>query len=215
VNILLFNNRIYGLTKGQYSPTSPPGKRTGSTPFGSIDHPVDPIRFALGADASFVARVVDVDARHFQKVLRRAAMHRGATFVEIYQNCPIFNDDAFIQLSDKKQRPDHALYLEHGEKMVFGPEKEHGIAYDEVMLPRVVPADDPNVLVHDETNIMMAQMLAMMGSIPGMPTPLGVFRAIDRPSYERQLNEQVEAQKQAKSLTIQQVLESGETWTVE
>jgi len=215
VRILLFNNRIYGLTKGQYSPTSPVGKRSGSTPFGSIDHPLDPIRFALGADASFVARVIDVDAKHFQKILRRAAVHRGTTFVEIYQNCPIFNDDAFIQLSDKKQRPDHALYLEHGEKMIYGPNQEFGIAFDEVMLPRVVAADDPAVLVHDEQNIMLAQMLSMMESTPGMPTPLGVFRAVDRPTYERALNEQVEAQKQAKDLTIQQVLESGETWTVE
>jgi 2-oxoglutarate ferredoxin oxidoreductase subunit beta len=214
VRILLFNNRIYGLTKGQYSPTSPIGKRTGSTPFGSIDHPVDPIRFALGADASFVARVVDVDAKQFQSILTRAAMHRGTAFVEIYQNCPIFNDDAFIQLADKKQRPDHALYLEHGEKMLFGPDKDKGIAYDAVMLPRVVAADDPAVLVHDETNLMMAQMLALMEGIPGLPTPLGVFRAVDRPTYERQLNEQVEAQKALKTLTIQEVLESGETWTV-
>ncbi len=213
LKILLFNNRIYGLTKGQYSPTSEPGKRTASTPVGSIDYPVDPLRFVLGAGAGFVARVVDIDAKHFQTVLERAAKHHGATFIEIYQNCPIYNDDAFVQLTDKKTRPKYALYLEHGAKLVFGPDNEHGIAVDGSMNPIVVPADDPRVLVHDEGSEMLALVLSRLDG-PEMPTPLGVIRAVERPTYEELLVEQVEAQKQGRPGALQELLESGETWEV-
>ncbi len=215
IQLLLFNNRIYGLTKGQYSPTSPVNTRSSSSPFGSLDHPTEPMRFALGADASFLARVIDVDAKPFQKILRRAADHRGTSFVEIYQNCPIYNDGAFVQLEDRKQRPQHALYLEHGEKMLFGADKEHGIAIDARMTAKVVAADDPGILVHDETNPMIAQLLAHMSSLPAMPTPLGVLHAVSRPTYDQQLNDQVKAQREAKTLSLQEVLEAGETWTVD
>jgi 2-oxoglutarate ferredoxin oxidoreductase subunit beta len=215
LNILLFNNRIYGLTKGQYSPTSEPGTRTGSSPLGSIDHPVDPGRFALGSGATFLARAVDVDAVAFQGVLKRAQDHRGTSFVEIYQNCPIYNDGAFVQLSDKKERPKHALYLEHGKKMIFGPAKEHGLAMDSSFRPKVVAADDPSVLVHDETSEMLAAILTRLDA-PGLPTPLGVIYAVSRPTYDVLVNEQVQRQREAKGGTLQGLLEGGgETWTVE
>ena len=148
-------------------------------------------------------------------MLRRAADHRGTSFIEIYQNCPIYNDGAFIQLEDRKQRPQHALYVEHGEKMLFGLEKEHGIALDDKMVARVVPADDPGVLVHDETNAMIAQLLANMPRQADMPTPLGILHAVSRPTYDQQLNDQVAAQRKAKTLSLQAVLETGETWTVD
>ena len=214
LNILLFNNRIYGLTKGQYSPTSEPGKRTTSTPVGSIDHPVDPLRFALGAGATFVARAIDIDAKAFQGVIERAAKHEGTSFVEIYQNCPIYNDDAFVQLSDKKSRPKHALYLEHGKPMLFGPDREFGIALDAALSPEVVRADDPRVLVHDEQSEIQALVLSRMTG-DELPTPLGILRAVSRPTYERLLNEQVAAQQQSRAQTVQQLLEAGSTWTVE
>ncbi len=214
LRILLFNNRIYGLTKGQYSPTSLPGARTASTPVGSIDHPVEPVRFALGAGGTFVARVVDVDAQPFQTTIKRAAEHEGTAFVEILQNCPIFNDGAFVQLAEKKSRPAHALYVEHGKPLVFGEKKELGIALDSTMRPRVVPADDASILVHDETNPMIAMTLSLLSGMPGMPTPLGVLHAVERPTYDALLNEQVARQRAAKGGTLQDLLESGETWTV-
>ncbi|MEM9192339.1 MAG: 2-oxoacid:ferredoxin oxidoreductase subunit beta [Myxococcota bacterium] len=214
LNILLFNNRIYGLTKGQYSPTSPEGIRTASTPVGSVDHPVDPLRFTLGAGATFVARVVDVDAKHFQEILKRAAAHEGTSFVEILQNCPIYNDGAFAQLADRKQRPEHALYLRHGEKLVFGPEKEHGLAMDETFQPKVVAADDPAVLSHDETSEAMAQFLSRCAA-NGLPTPLGVIRAVEKSTYETAVNAQIDEQREKRATTLQALLETGGTWTVE
>jgi len=214
VNILLFNNQIYGLTKGQYSPTSETGKRTYSSPVGSIDYPVEPVQVALGSSATFVARVLDVDAKHFQEMLQRAADHEGASLVEILQNCPIYNDGAFLSLSDKKKRPDNAIYLRNGERMVFGADGDKGLAWDSCMDWKVVGADDDAVLVHDETNVMQALALSRISG-EGMPKPLGVIYAVERPSYDRLLNEQVKAQRQAKGGTLQELLESGGTWTVE
>ncbi len=213
VKILLFNNRIYGLTKGQYSPTSPTGTRTKSSPVGSIDYPVDPVRFALGCGGGFVARVIDVDAKHFQGVLSRAATHRGAAFLEIYQNCPIFNDGAFAQLTDKAQKDQRVLYVEHGKRMVFGKNGEHGIAMTPDLTPRVVPGDSEEVVVHDETNEMISLFLSRFEG-PDLPVPVGVLHAVERPSYDAMLDEQVERQRTERATTLQAVLESGETWTV-
>ena len=213
VRILLFNNRVYGLTKGQYSPTSLVGARTKSTPQGSIDYPVDPVRFALGCSAGFVARVIDVDAKHFQAVIERAALHRGTTLVEIYQNCPIFNDGAYAPLTDKGTKDDRLLYLEHGKKLVFGKNGEKGIAMDRDGRPRVVEGTSDEVLVHDETNETLSLFLSRFEGTD-LPTPVGVFRAVERPTYEALLRDQVEQQRQSRGGTLQALLESGETWTV-
>src|SRR6185369_13028249 len=171
LNILLFNNRIYGLTKGQYSPTSETGKVTKSTPAGSLDHPFDPIALALGADASFVARSVDVDAKHLQEVLRRAHAHRGASFVEILQNCNIFNDGAFNDLSDKQIKADHQLVLEHGKPLIFGKDKDirmNGQRAEVVQLADGI--SEKELVVHDETNLALAFMLGNFE--PPLPTPV-------------------------------------------
>ena len=213
LKIMLFNNRVYGLTKGQYSPTSLLGTRSKSTPVGSIDYPVDPIRFALGCGAGFVARTVDVDAKHFQATLERAHQHKGTTFLEIYQNCPIFNDGAYAQLTDKQTKQDHLLYLEHGKPMVFGKNDEKGIASGPGMTPKVVDADSPEVMVHDEESEMISLFLSRFDD-HSLPVPVGVFRAIDRGTYEDMLTAQVQKQREAKGGTLQDLLESGETWTV-
>ena len=213
VKIMLFNNRVYGLTKGQYSPTSLVGTRTKSTPQGSIDYPVDPVRFALGCGAGFVARVIDIDAKHFQAVIERAAHHTGTTLVEIYQNCPIFNDGAFATLTDKSTKDDHLLYVEHGKKMIFGKNGDKGIAMDREGRARVVDATSDDVVVHDEASDILALFLSRLDG-PELPTPVGVFRAVERAPYETLMNEQIERQRAARGGTVQQLLESGETWRV-
>jgi 2-oxoglutarate ferredoxin oxidoreductase subunit beta len=214
IKVLLFNNRIYGLTKGQYSPTSEQGKVTKSTPMGSIDYPVDPVRFALMAGATFVARTIDVDAVHFQSVLKRAAEHKGSAFIEILQNCPIYNDDAFIELSDKKQRPEHGIYLENGKPLVFGEAKDKTVRFTDKFELEVAPLSEGGALVHDETSPVVPELIAKLEP-PKFPRPLGVFRAIERPSYDQLLSDQVAAARaKGKGRTLQALLESGETWRV-
>src|ERR1700747_305403 len=149
IKIPLFNNRIYGLTKGQYSPTSEQGKVTKSTPFGSLDTPFNPLSLAIGAEASFVARTIDSDRKHLTSLLRAAADHRGAAFVEIYQNCPIFNDEAFTPVTAPGEREQHVIRLEHGQPVVFGADNEHGLRFGALGSLEVVPASDGSVLVHD------------------------------------------------------------------
>jgi 2-oxoglutarate ferredoxin oxidoreductase subunit beta len=213
IKYLLFNNRIYGLTKGQYSPTSELGKKTKSTPMGSIDYPIDPVGMALGAGATFVARTVDVDAQGFQQVLASAASHKGTAFVEIYQNCNIFNDGAFVQIQDKKSRPAHALYLSHGKPMRFGEKNEKGITLDNQGRPQVVDVaavGEDTLLVHDETSDTLPFVLSRMKP-PHFPTPLGVIRKVQLESYDAMLNAQVEASK-PKRKTVQELLNSGETY---
>ena len=213
LKILLFNNRIYGLTKGQYSPTSEPGKVTKSSPVGSIDYPVDPVRFALAAGATFVARTLDVDAPHFQAVLARAAAHKGTAFIEIYQNCPIYNDDTFIQLTDKKTRPTYGTYLEHGKPILFGEQREHGIRLNAQHALEVVPANTDGLLVHDEGSAILPEIIAKLEP-PSFPRPLGVFRNVSRPTYDDQLRDQVKQQQAKKKTTVQDLLTGRETWTV-
>jgi 2-oxoglutarate/2-oxoacid ferredoxin oxidoreductase subunit beta len=216
LNILVFNNRIYGLTKGQYSPTSEPGKITKSTPLGSVDRPFDPLALALGAAGTFIARSVDVEAKHLQEILRRAHAHRGASFVEILQNCNVFNDGAFDDLTDKARKSDHTLVLEHGRPMVFGRDRDRGIRLHG-LVPEVVElgsgVSETELLVHDEQDPTIAAFLSRLGP-PDFPTPIGVLYAVDRPSYDAAVNAQVTAAKAQSPADLRALLHRGETWTV-
>jgi 2-oxoglutarate ferredoxin oxidoreductase subunit beta len=217
LNVLLFNNRIYGLTKGQYSPTSEVGKRTKSTPQGSVDHPFHPVQLALGAGATFIARALDVDTRHLQAVLRRAHAHRGTSFVEILQNCNVFNDGAFEALTDKTTKAEHTLTLEHGRPLVFGADGRRGIRLGPDLRPEVVAVDgDPaaaGVLVFDETNPMHALIVSRLEP-PAMPTPIGVFAATERPCYEEGTTALVHAAQAAQRPDLGALLRRGDVWTV-
>ncbi|MEN9593648.1 MAG: hypothetical protein RLY23_131 [Actinomycetota bacterium] len=220
ITILMFNNQIYGLTKGQYSPTSEVGKVTKSTPFGSIDHPFNPISVALGAEASFVARTHDMDRKHMTEVFRRANAHQGASFVEIYQNCNVFNDGAFDAVVAKDSRADMLIDLHHGEKIVFGANGEHGVMLDEFGEAHVVSVADvglEKILVHDEQRPepSLAFALSRLASGPYEPTPVGIFRAIQRPSYEIELSRQLAAvQERGGAPDLDGLLGSGNVWEV-
>ncbi len=220
LKVLLFNNRIYGLTKGQYSPTSEVGKRTKSSPIGSVDTPFDPISVALGAGATFVARSVDIFQPHLKSVLKRAAEHKGSAFVEIFQNCNIFNDKAFSNVTEKAARNENALYLEHGKPLTFGKDVERGILRrgDDLEVVELggsdgVSADD--CITWDETreNPALAFELAHLDSTR-FPVPLGVFRAVDHPVYENEVLSQIKAQEEAKPGKLEDLLYAGDTWTV-
>jgi 2-oxoglutarate ferredoxin oxidoreductase subunit beta len=218
LNILLFNNRIYGLTKGQYSPTSELGKRTKSSPEGSIENPVNPIGVAIGAEASFIARSGDVLQKHMSYVLKRAAAHRGATLVEILQNCIIFNNGTWSHLTAPDQRADHVLYLEHGKPMRFGNSLEKGIRLNG-LVPEVVSVEEvgeENLLVHDEqaAEPTLAYLLSRMGP-PEFPTPVGVFRAVDKPIYDDLLMGQVQTAQKQKKADLDLLYRQGDTWVVE
>jgi 2-oxoglutarate ferredoxin oxidoreductase subunit beta len=219
VKILMFNNRIYGLTKGQYSPTSEVGKRTKSTPLGSLDNPFNPLALALGSGATFVARSVDIYQKHLRETLRRAAEHEGTAFIEIYQNCNIFNDHAFEYMTEKSVRDDQTLYLEHGQPLVFGKEKDRGIrmAGTELEVVRLGDGVSPeDCLTWDEAaaNPTMAFMMAQMLP-PEMPTPIGVLRAVEHPAYHRQVVEQIDAAVESQGEgKLQDLLYSGEIWKV-
>ncbi len=223
LQILLFNNRVYGLTKGQYSPTSRLGMRTKSTPDGSIDHPVDPVAFALGSGATFVARTVDVDAKHLQTVLQRAHEHRGTAFVEILQNCPVYNDDEWIEVEDRKTRADAGLKLADGEPLVYGRTGERRGIRIQDGIPSVVSLEDDQdpasagVAVHNERYETPAYAFALASlRRPEFPIPMGVLRAVESPSYEVLLEGQVSAAIERRGQgDLAQLLGSGDTWTVE
>jgi 2-oxoglutarate ferredoxin oxidoreductase subunit beta len=216
VKILLFNNRIYGLTKGQYSPTSELGKQTYSSPFGSADRPLDPAHFALGCGATFVARSYDTAGPHLVNVLRRAAQHRGTAFVEILQNCHVFNDGAFEAVTSKATAATNQLRLEHGKPMLFGASTDQGIVLDRASLKlqrASAMADSAAILQHDESNPVMAQFLASM-AFPDFPVPLGVLYAAAEPTYEQQLH-RLDAQAKEKSRGgLDALLKSGQVWRV-
>jgi 2-oxoglutarate ferredoxin oxidoreductase subunit beta len=218
--ILLFNNQIYGLTKGQYSPTSEPGKVTKSTPFGSLDHPYNPVSLALGAEASFVARTHDMDRKHMMETFRRAYEHKGAAFVEIYQNCNVFNDGAFEAVTSKEARPSMLIPLEHGKPVRFGPEGEKGVvidSYGSAKIVDVAEVGEENLLVHDEKreDPSLAFALSRLASGPYSPTPIGVFRAVERPDYGSLVSEQLGAAAAKKGPgDLAALLRSGTTWTV-
>jgi 2-oxoglutarate ferredoxin oxidoreductase subunit beta len=217
VNILLFNNRIYGLTKGQYSPTSEIGKVTKSTPMGSIDYPLNPISVALGAEATFVARTIDVDAKHLQDVVKRASQHRGASFVEILQNCNIFNDGAWSALTEKDTKAESTLVLEHGKPLVFGKQRDKGIRMNGQKLEVAQLGNEINeshLLIHDEQSDALAFLLGTMQP-PKFPTPLGVFRAVQRTTYDDAINAQLmQAKGQHGVGDLNELFARGDTWDV-
>jgi 2-oxoglutarate/2-oxoacid ferredoxin oxidoreductase subunit beta len=220
VKILMFNNQIYGLTKGQYSPTSEEGKVTKSTPFGSLDHPFNPVALALGAEATFVARTIDVDRAHLTGVLRRAAEHDGTAFVEIYQNCNVFNDDAFIALTGKETKGLNQIRLEHGEPVLFGPESERCVAVEYDGSLRIADrADVPEelVYVHDahREDPSVAFALAHLSGGPTEPTAIGIFRDVKRPVYGELMERQIErATEKLGQGDLAKLLNSGDTWVV-
>ncbi|HJL43385.1 MAG TPA: 2-oxoacid:ferredoxin oxidoreductase subunit beta [Myxococcales bacterium LLY-WYZ-16_1] len=218
LKILLFNNRIYGLTKGQYSPTSEHGKRTKSTPMGSVDEPFNPVAVALGANASFVARAYDRDPKNLEAVLQRAAAHTGAAFVEIYQNCNVFNDGAFDHFTEKAVRSERQLWLEDGKPMRFGADGQWGLRFDpNTFQPQVVRVDEVGedaLMVHDERNRgVLAACLAQLEP-PRGPTVLGVFRDLERPTYESEVRAQIGAARKQRRRTLSDLLRSGDTWEV-
>ena len=219
INVMLFNNRIYGLTKGQYSPTSEVGKITKSTPMGSLDTPFNPLTLALGAGATFVSRTIDKETKHLQSMIMRSHGHKGTSFMEIYQNCNIFNDGAFAQLTDKDTKSDTVLLLENGEPMLFGAETQKGIRLDG-NTPTVIEIGDKwtvdDVLVHDESDYVIASLLSNMTYQQDFPDPIGVLYAVEAETYEDRMIAQLEMAKGKKpSGSIQEILNAGDTWVVD
>jgi len=213
VKVLLFNNQIYGLTKGQASPTSELGKITKSTPFGVADHPFNPVALALGAEASFVARTIDRDRHHLTEVLRAAARHEGAALVEIYQNCPVFNDGAFSALTDKETKDANQIRLEAGRPIRFGADDERGVVRGPdgcLTVVDVADVDDSELLVHDpaRSDAGQAFSLAKLAETPTGPTPIGIFRDVDRPVFRRGATETATDEQ------LSDLLFAGDTWTV-
>ncbi len=219
ITILLFNNQIYGLTKGQYSPTSEVGKVTKSTPFGSIERPFNPLSLALGAEASFVARTHDMDRNHMMEMIKRAHEHKGSSIIEIYQNCNVFNDGAFGQITSKQARDAMLIPLVHGEPIRFGAEGEKGVVLDHggIRIVDVADVGEDALLVHDEKaeNPSVQFMLSRLSSGPYEPTPVGVFRNVDRSEYGEAVNQQLAAaQEQRGPGDLEALLRSGATWDV-
>jgi 2-oxoglutarate ferredoxin oxidoreductase subunit beta len=220
IKLVMFNNRIYGLTKGQASPTSELGKRTKSTPDGTVDRPISPLSIALAAEATFVARSVDTYTEHLQQTIERAGWHHGSAFVEVLQNCNIFNDGAFRDFTDRDVREDRMLVLEHGKPMIFGKDRDRGIrlnglAPEVVTLGEGVTEDD--LLVHDEESEdpYLAFMLSRMWW-PDFPVPVGVFRRVLQPTHDQLISAQLEAAvAQRGKGDLQKLLRGGETWQVE
>jgi 2-oxoglutarate ferredoxin oxidoreductase subunit beta len=221
ITLLLFNNQIYGLTKGQYSPTSDVGKVTKSTPFGSLDHPFNPISVAIGAEATFVARTHDMDRKHMMEVFRRAFQHRGASLVEIYQNCNVFNDGAFGEITSKQTREEMLIPLVDGEPIRFGADGRRGVVLDPqrgAHIADVADVGEDALLVHDESrdDPSVAFMLSRLARGPHQPTPIGVFRDVQRPEYGEGVTHQLaEAQATRGPGDLSALLRSGATWQVE
>jgi 2-oxoglutarate ferredoxin oxidoreductase subunit beta len=224
MKMIMFNNRIYGLTKGQASPTSPIGKKTKSTPLGTIETPIIPLNLVAAAEASFIARSVDTHSEHLQEMMQRAGEHSGAAFLEVLQNCNIFNDGAWRDFTDKSVKEDRMLVLKHGEPMIYGAEKNKGIRLNGLR-PEVVTIGENGVSVadlwvHDETDpdATRTQILSRMWW-PDFPVPVGVFRRVPRPTHDQLLIEQIDGAKAARAakgpVDLQKLLASGETWTVE
>jgi 2-oxoglutarate ferredoxin oxidoreductase subunit beta len=219
VKIILFNNEIYGLTKGQYSPTSRIGTRTKSSPQGSIDRPLRPLSLAIGAEATFVARTLDVDVRHLTETLQRAAAHKGSAFVEVYQNCKIFNDGVFDYATDKAVKADNTLYLEHRKPLIFGKDRNkgirlHGLDPEVVTLGNGISVDD--LLIHDESaeEPSLAYLLSRMVQ-PRFPECIGVFRCVERPTYDGVINDQIQNIQETKGKgKLEELFYNDETWVV-
>jgi len=217
INVLLFNNRIYGLTKGQYSPTSPVGTKTKTSPTGSLENPLNPVLFALGAEATFVARTVDNNPKHMVETFKAAHEHQGISFVEIFQNCVIFNDATWEGIYGKENRDDQMLFLEAGKPLLFGKDKSKGIRLNG-LTPEIVDAATAapgEILIHqpDHPSPLYSQLLATMG--PDFPTPMGVIRKIEKPTYESLVTAQTDAAIAKKGTgTWQELLQGDSTWTV-
>jgi 2-oxoglutarate ferredoxin oxidoreductase subunit beta len=221
LQIILHNNEIYGLTKGQYSPTSEIGKRTKSSPYGTIDRPLHPLSVAIGAEATFVARSIDIDAHHLLTTLERAHQHKGAAFVEVYQNCNIFNDGAFAEFAAKEHRADRTITLEHGKPMIFGKERDKGLKLNGTKFDVVTIGQDgiteADIFVHDETreDPSIAFMLSRM-EWPEYPVPVGVLRAVQKPTYNDLMDKQIEMAVEAEGEgDLRDLFVEGDTWTVE
>jgi len=224
IKIILFNNEIYGLTKGQYSPTSRPGTRSKSTPTGSFENPLRPLSVAIAAEATFVARTVDVDINHLSATLNRASAHKGAAFIEVYQNCKIFNDGVFEYATDKSVKADNLLYLEHGRPMIFGKDRNkgvrlHGLNPEVVKMSSGISADD--LLIHDEKTEepTLAYLLSRMFHDPAdemsFPEVVGVLRAVQRPAHHELLQRQHDEARNGRGPSnLQDLLTGDETWTV-
>jgi 2-oxoglutarate ferredoxin oxidoreductase subunit beta len=222
IKILMFNNRIYGLTKGQYSPTSVKGQVTKSSPYGTVDFPFNAIKLATGSGATFVARSLDRDPKHLQGMISRAAKHKGAAFIEVYQNCPIFNDGAYFLLTEKETKPDNVIVLEHGKPLVFGANKEKGIMLDGLN-PIIIDLNDGkhsinDCWVHDEfdDNPTRVFLLARFTDLPGYPTPIGIFRQFNKPTYDDDYVHQIEHLKQVKGVgDYKKLMFTSNTWEVQ
>ncbi|MGI9458343.1 MAG: 2-oxoacid:ferredoxin oxidoreductase subunit beta [Aeoliella sp.] len=220
INIILFNNRIYGLTKGQYSPTSLLGHKTKSTPMGAIDNPLNPLSIVIGAEGTFVARTIDTNLKHMGEVLQRAAAHSGTSFIEVYQNCNVFNDHAWEYAKDRNTKAETTLELEHGKPMIFGKDRDKGIRLNG-MEPEVVELGkgitEDDLLFHDERapEPSLAYLLTRMRHQDNVPEPIGVFRAIEAPRYDEMMNDQIE-QSQSKHGPgdLEKLFNAGDTWTV-
>ena len=218
LNVMLFNNRIYGLTKGQYSPTSEVGKITKSTPMGSLDRPFNPLTVALGAGATFVSRTIDKELKHMQSMIKRSHAHKGTSFMEIYQNCNIFNDGAFLAQTDRDQKAETVLILENGQPMLFGKEKDKGVRLDGNK-PVIVDIGDKwsidDVLVHDESDYVIASLLSNMSYQTDFPDPIGVLYAVESETYEETMVAQInEAIKKKPNGNVQDIINAGDTWVV-
>ena len=219
ITVLMFNNQIYGLTKGQYSPTSEKGKKTKTTPLGSIDEPFNPVQLALAAGCSFVARAIDVDAQGLQWVLKEAAAHKGTSFVEIYQNCNVFNDGAFAHISDRGFRAERTVTLKSGEPLLFGQNKDKGLVLENnefKIIPVENQSDIDKLYVHQTECSLSAAIKLNELRFPDFPVPMGIFRTQQRTVYEEAMAEQVAYAKQRnKSLSLEELLRSGKTWAIE
>lgn len=216
LNVILFNNRIYGLTKGQFSPTSEFGKVTKSSPYGTTEQPLNPTRVALAAGATFVARSIDRDTKHLESILYQATQHKGTSFVEVYQNCNIFNDGAFAAFTDKEVRQERMLYIEDGKPMRFGADQEHGIRLNGFE-PEVVmdtTSDDGLLLHNTKADPILANILSGM-DYPAFPVPVGVFRAVEKPTYDGLVAEQIAAATAKGAGKFEELLHGEETWEVD
>ncbi|MGE0882282.1 MAG: 2-oxoacid:ferredoxin oxidoreductase subunit beta [Blastocatellales bacterium] len=220
LKIVLFNNRIYGLTKGQYSPTSELGKKNKSAPMGTIDYPINPLSLAFAAEATFVGRSMDVDPKHLAMMVERLAHHKGSGILEVYQNCNIFNDGAFKGFNEREVKDDRMLYLEHGKPLLFGKNKDKGIRLNGVT-PEIVSVGEngdsvDEILVHNE-NAAEPNLSYILGRMqhPEFPVPMGVFRSVSKPTYEQLLVGQTEAAIAAKGVgDLNKLLNAGETWVI-
>ncbi|HKB84706.1 MAG TPA: 2-oxoacid:ferredoxin oxidoreductase subunit beta [Ignavibacteriaceae bacterium] len=221
IKILLFNNRIYGLTKGQYSPTSEKGKKTKSSPYGSIDYPFNPLNLAVGSGATFIARSLDRDPKHLKEMLTRAGRHKGTAFIEVYQNCNIFNDGAYEIYTEKESKADNVLFLEHGKPMIYGKENNKGIKLNG-LTPEVININEDgnsinDVWVHDEFDkeTTRAHILSQLADREGMPAPVGVIRQEEKETYDDALHNQLNALKKTKGEgDLKKLLFSGNMWDV-